>query len=317
MYNVNCPLRFLLGNVQQLVLGISARELLIILMSQFYHIILKAEDEDISFLYEILHLPSVLKVFHQKQICKLSKDYYRVIVGKVVQFAYHQLGVGGDVVVDDEHLLAMFEVIFESDGSADGEAKFAEQGLGTAVSGHRDHIPTLPVHGHGYRPFGQAFGKTKTAASGADAEQHNFQIFRIRHKQRVHVGFQIFDQSENGLELFGMAAEVGRSLLTYSTQLVQGAGDDLAGSTIAEHVRYGVAHAPADQLPVSGTGLFCSKLHRLIQGLVVNKVRQQKFQNLFQVFLFDQLQLILVVHLINEEKKDTNQKSLSKSKSTN
>ncbi|KRX23354.1 hypothetical protein T07_3949 [Trichinella nelsoni] len=64
------------------------------------------------------------------------REKNRKTSGKVVQFAYHQLGVGGDVVVDDEHLLAMFEVIFESDGSADGEAKFAKQGLGTAVSGH-------------------------------------------------------------------------------------------------------------------------------------------------------------------------------------
>ncbi|KRZ79913.1 hypothetical protein T10_3785, partial [Trichinella papuae] len=104
------------------------------------------------------------------------------ISGKVVQFAYHQLGVSGGVVVDDEHLLTIFEVIFEGDSSADSEAKFAEQRLRTAVGGHRDHVPTLPVHGHGYRPFGQAFGKTKTAASGADAEQHNLQIFRIRHK---------------------------------------------------------------------------------------------------------------------------------------
>ncbi|KRZ14726.1 hypothetical protein T11_14266 [Trichinella zimbabwensis] len=91
-------------------------------------------------------------------------------------FAYHQLGVSGGAVVDDEHLLTIFEVIFEGDGSADSEAKFAEQRLRTAVGGHRDHVPTLPVHGHGYRPFGQTFGKTKTAASGADAEQHNLQI---------------------------------------------------------------------------------------------------------------------------------------------
>ncbi|KRY81384.1 hypothetical protein T4B_14832 [Trichinella pseudospiralis] len=203
------------------------------------------------------------------------------------QFAYHQLGVSGDAVVDDEHLLAIFEVIFEGDGSAYSEAKFAEQGLRTAV----DHVPTLPVHGHGYRPFGQTFGKTKTSASGADAEQHNLQIFRIRHKQRVHVGFQIFDQCENCLELFGMTTEIGISLLAYCTQLVQSTGDNFAGSTIAEHVRYGVAHATAYQLPVSGTSFFCSKLHRLVQRFIVDEVRQQKFQNLFQVFLFDQLQL--------------------------
>ncbi|KRZ14765.1 hypothetical protein T11_8257 [Trichinella zimbabwensis] len=127
----------------------------------------------------------------------------------------------------------------------------------------------------------------------------------------MHVGFQIVDQSENCLELFGMATEVGMSLLAYCTQLVQGTGDDFAGSTIAEHVRYGVAHAPAYQLPVSSTGFFCSKLHRFVQRLIVDEVRQQKFQNLFQVFLFDQLQLILVVHLINKLEKDNNQRKLA------